>query len=155
MKKKKKTASSIKKSELKFQAPLAFCLQACYFPHMNLWLEVSNLSEVNITKVHQYFWFSLLLSTRRTVLVVMRFVLINTVWAEASIHFPASLSSATANSEGSYQEGSIRTSLVVQWLRLCTPNAEGSGSIPGQRTWFHMLQWRGHMPLLKDPVCLN
>ena len=24
------------------------------------------------------------------------------------------------------------TSLVVQWLRLCTPNAGGPGSIPGQ-----------------------
>ena len=24
-----------------------------------------------------------------------------------------------------------RTSLVVQWLRLCTPNAGGLGSIPG------------------------
>ena len=27
-----------------------------------------------------------------------------------------------------------RTSLVVQWLRLCAPNAEGPGSIPGQGT---------------------
>ena len=26
------------------------------------------------------------------------------------------------------------TSLAVQWLRLCTPNAGGMGSIPGQRT---------------------
>ena len=26
------------------------------------------------------------------------------------------------------------TSLVVQWLRLCTPSAGGMGSIPGQRT---------------------
>ena len=28
------------------------------------------------------------------------------------------------------------TSLVVQWLRLCTPNAGGPGSIPGQGTRF-------------------
>ena len=34
------------------------------------------------------------------------------------------------------------TSLVVQWLRLCTPNAGGPGSIPGQGT-------RSHMPQLK------
>ena len=26
------------------------------------------------------------------------------------------------------------TSLVVQWLRLCSPSAEGTGSIPGQGT---------------------
>ena len=26
------------------------------------------------------------------------------------------------------------TSLVVQWLRLCAPNAGGTGSIPGQGT---------------------
>ena len=32
------------------------------------------------------------------------------------------------------------TSLVVQWIRLCTPNTGGPGSIPGQGTRFHMLQ---------------
>ena len=30
-----------------------------------------------------------------------------------------------------------RTSLVVQWLRLHAPNAEGPGSIPGQGTRSH------------------
>ncbi|TEA30634.1 hypothetical protein DBR06_SOUSAS4110079, partial [Sousa chinensis] len=35
-------------------------------------------------------------------------------------------------------------SLVVQWLRLCSPNAGGPGSIPGQGT-------RSHMPQLKIP----
>ena len=30
------------------------------------------------------------------------------------------------------------TSLVVQWLRLCAPNAGGLGSIPGQGTRSHM-----------------
>ena len=30
------------------------------------------------------------------------------------------------------------TSLVVQWLRLCAPNAVGVGSIPGQGTRSHM-----------------
>ena len=42
----------------------------------------------------------------------------------------------------------LRTSIVVQWLRRCTPNAGGQGLIPGQRTRFHML-------LLKGPVCCN
>ena len=28
--------------------------------------------------------------------------------------------------------------LVVQWLRLCAPNAEGTGSIPG---WERVLEW--------------
>ena len=41
------------------------------------------------------------------------------------------------------------TSLVVQWLRLCTPNAGGWGSIPGQRTRPHMLQLRVCMLHLK------
>ena len=35
-----------------------------------------------------------------------------------------------------------RTSLVVQWLRLCAPNAAGPGSIPGQGT-------KPHLPQLK------
>ena len=38
------------------------------------------------------------------------------------------------------------TSMVVQWLRLHTPNAEGPGSIPGQGTRSHMLQLRVLMP---------
>ena len=40
----------------------------------------------------------------------------------------------------------IGTSLVVQWLRLCVPNAGGPGLMPGQGT-------RYHMPQLKDPAC--
>ena len=31
-------------------------------------------------------------------------------------------------------------SLVIQWIRLCTPSIGGPGSIPGQGTRFHMLQ---------------
>ncbi|TEA32400.1 hypothetical protein DBR06_SOUSAS4710025, partial [Sousa chinensis] len=42
-------------------------------------------------------------------------------------------------------------SLVVQWLRLHTPNAGGPGSIPGRRTRSHMLQLRVHMPQVKIP----
>ena len=41
------------------------------------------------------------------------------------------------------------TFLVVQWLGLCTPNAGGPGSIPGQRTRSHMPQLRVLMPQLK------
>ena len=29
---------------------------------------------------------------------------------------------------------------MVQWLRLCTPNAGGLSSVPGQGTRSHMLQ---------------
>ena len=47
-----------------------------------------------------------------------------------------------------YKQKSVRTSLVVQWLRLCAPNAGGSGSIPGQGTRSHVLQQRSHMPRL-------
>ena len=31
---------------------------------------------------------------------------------------------------------------MVQWLRLCAPNAEGPGSIPGQGTRSRVLQLR-------------
>ena len=34
----------------------------------------------------------------------------------------------------------LGTSLAVQWLRFCTPNAGGLGSIPGQGTGFHIPQ---------------
>ena len=33
--------------------------------------------------------------------------------------------------------------MVVQWLRICAPNAGGLGLIPGQGTRSHMLQLRG------------
>ena len=36
------------------------------------------------------------------------------------------------------------TSLVFQWLRPCTPNAGGPGSIPGQGTRPHMPQLSSH-----------
>ena len=36
----------------------------------------------------------------------------------------------------------LGTPLVVQWLRFCAPNARGLGSIPGQRSAFHMPQQR-------------
>ena len=37
----------------------------------------------------------------------------------------------------------------VQWLRLCTPNAGGLGSIPGQGTRSHMLQLNTVTPVLE------
>ena len=43
------------------------------------------------------------------------------------------------------------TSVVVQWLRLCTPNAGGPSSIAGQGTRSHMLQLRVCMLQLKIP----
>ena len=54
------------------------------------------------------------------------------------------------------------TSLVVQWLRFCSPRAGGLGSIPDQGTRPHVLQLTVHMPQLKvlwtlmkieDPMC--
>ena len=42
------------------------------------------------------------------------------------------------------------TSLVVQWLRLPTPNGGCLGSIPGQGTISHMPELRVHMPQLKS-----
>ena len=42
----------------------------------------------------------------------------------------------------------IRTSLVVQRLRLQSPNAGGPGTIPGQGTRSHMTPVRVHMPQL-------
>ena len=35
---------------------------------------------------------------------------------------------------------------MVQWLRLCAPNAGGPGSTSGQRTRFHMMQLRAPKP---------
>ena len=34
----------------------------------------------------------------------------------------------------------VETSLVIQWLRLHSPNTGGPGSIPGQRSKFYMPQ---------------
>ena len=47
----------------------------------------------------------------------------------------------------------LGTSLVVQWLRLCAPNAGGLGSIPGRGTRPHTLLLRVGVPQLKDPTC--
>ena len=39
----------------------------------------------------------------------------------------------------------LGTLLVVQWLRLCTPNIGGPGLIPDQGTGSHMLELRARM----------
>ena len=44
----------------------------------------------------------------------------------------------------------LGSSLVVQWLRLCTPSAGASCSIPSQGTRSHIPQLRVHKPELKD-----
>ena len=47
------------------------------------------------------------------------------------------------------KRGGVETSGVVQWLRLCAPNAGDPGSIPGQGTRSHTPQLRVHMPQLR------
>ena len=55
----------------------------------------------------------------------------------------ATLKMVSARGKG-YSDRRIRmghtdgASLVARWLRLCTPNAGGLGSIPGQGTRSHM-----------------
>ncbi|TEA34456.1 hypothetical protein DBR06_SOUSAS23310014, partial [Sousa chinensis] len=50
----------------------------------------------------------------------------------------------------------LRTSLVVQWVRLHTPNAGGPGSIPGQRTRSHMhAATKSLHAATKKPACRN
>ena len=53
--------------------------------------------------------------------------------------------------------------MVVQWLRLCAPNAGGLSSIPGQGTRFHISQLlmslntatKSSHAATKDPACCN
>ena len=42
-----------------------------------------------------------------------------------------------------------RTSLVVQWLRLCAPDAGDLGSIPGEGTGSYRPPWRSFVPQLR------
>ena len=46
----------------------------------------------------------------------------------------------------------LGTFLVVQWRRLCTPNAGVPGSIPGQGTRSHLLQLRVCMSQLRPDL---
>ena len=56
---------------------------------------------------------------------------------------------------GRFQDLHPGTSLVVQWLKFRTPNAEGQGSIPGQGTRSHTPQLKIHHATMKmeDPEC--
>ena len=57
------------------------------------------------------------------------------------------------NNHNTYTPG---TSLVVQWVRLCTPNAGGPGSIPGQGTRSHMhATTKSSHVTTKEPACRN
>ena len=54
----------------------------------------------------------------------------------------------------------LGTYLIVQWLRLLTPNAGNPGSVPGQGIRSHMLQlkilqWRSKIPPSSSRSCLN
>ena len=53
------------------------------------------------------------------------------------------------NSFALFKINFVGTSLVVQWLRLCAPNAGGLGLIPGQGTRSYMPQLRVCMLQLK------
>ena len=54
------------------------------------------------------------------------------------------------------QEFGLGTSLVVQGLRLCTPNAGGPGSTPGQGTRSHMhAATKSSHDATKEPACRN
>ena len=49
----------------------------------------------------------------------------------------------------SFKQGDQGTSLVVQWLRLHSPNARGPDLFPGQGIRSHMVQIRSHILQLK------
>ena len=51
-------------------------------------------------------------------------------------------------------KGSTGTSLLVQWLRFCAPNAGVWGSMPGQGIRSHMPQLSLHASD-KGPTCHN
>ena len=55
------------------------------------------------------------------------------------------------------KKDTLRTSQVVQWLRLLSPNAKGWGLIPGQGTRSHMLQQKipHDATKIEDPKDLN
>ena len=54
------------------------------------------------------------------------------------------------------KEDATGTSLVAQWIRLCAPNAEGLGAIPGQGTTSHMhATTKSLHTTTKEPVCCN
>ena len=53
---------------------------------------------------------------------------------------------------GYYKILSTGTSLVVQWLRLCTSNAGGWGSIPAPGTKIPQAETKGSQVTAKNPA---
>ena len=64
--------------------------------------------------------------------------------AITNVYSVATILAQTGSNQDVLQKVKIQTSLVVQWLRLHTPNAGGLGLIPVQGT-------RSHKPQLKIP----
>ena len=60
------------------------------------------------------------------------------------------------NRENIIKISQVGTSLVVQWVRLCDPNAGGLGAIPGRgtRSRMHAATKSSHATT-KDPACHN
>ena len=55
-----------------------------------------------------------------------------------------------------YELFTFGTSLVVQWLRLCAPNAGARGLIPGQGTRSHIhAATKSSHATTKEPMCRN
>ena len=67
------------------------------------------------------------------------------------IFFPGGRDNVELSSEGQNQAGG--TSLMVQWLRLHTPNAGGPSLIPDQGPRSHMQQLKSSHVEIKDPAC--
>ena len=65
---------------------------------------------------------------------------------------PVSVRSQEAMPDGTLKKRSWETSLIVQWLRLPTPDAGGLGSIPGQGTRSHTLWLSSHTRQQKSCV---
>ena len=65
-----------------------------------------------------------------------------------------SLSSIAKNQIIQFKDGQ-RTSLVIQWVRLHTPNTGGLGSIPGQGTRSCMPQLKSSHATTKKSACCN
>ena len=55
-----------------------------------------------------------------------------------NVAFPNQILKKSWESQTDIKISQRGTSLVAQWIRFCTPNAGGLGSILGQGTRFHM-----------------
>ena len=73
-------------------------------------------------------------------------------YLQGLLSFLTNLSFLICRDDNSASSG---TFLVVQWPRLCAPNAGGPGSSPGQGARSHKLKLRVCMLQLKIPTCHN